>query len=472
MNKDDQDIEIIDAFENTMTVFHKTPHNYNDQEKKKENNKKKNIKYINKNKSANRVSAFKGEVKTNRMLQVSLILLPIVCLVYVISLHSNNLINGRVSTFSLVLIGLLLVSFIIGLVRFFKTKQKISYIILKMSFASMYVLTFVAFGFLLYGNDSTIRDYIIDKAMMTSKHQYLAFWLFDDDTISESLTQLKQATKVELDGSDKIEFEDITYNPAVYANKYEEDILKKDNANDLYKIIKISGKTIGADHKYRGYLVAVYDPSRVKIATSTGAGTNEGSYGEILSIIAKKNNAKIAMNAGGFYDPFWNSNGGIPHGVVIKDGVVKSEFRRGISTGGMIAFTNDNKLILKRMTAEEALAMGVRDAVDWGPFLIVNGKNQFANVKYYSWATSRTAIGQRKDGIVLLLVIDGGNQPGSFGASYADVAKIMENYGAINAANMDGGTSTALVEDNKYVNTPWNGQQRTIRSLPNAWIVK
>ena len=122
------------------------------------------------------------------------------------------------------------------------------------------------------------------------------------------------------------------------------------------------------------------------------------------------------------------------------------------------------------MTGTEALEMGIRDAVDWGPYLIVDGVNQFGNVKRYTWTCGRAAIGQRADGIVLLLVIDG-LQSHSKGASYADMAKIMEDYGAINAANLDGGTSTMMVENHKYVNSPWNGYVPTFRRLPNAWIV-
>jgi bla regulator protein BlaR1 len=307
--------------------------------------------------------------------------------------------------------------------------------------------------------------------MSTTEHQYLATWFFDEKTISNSLIELKNATQVEINGSSKIEFDEINFNKEIYTNIYEEQVLSRENEDDVYKIIEISGTTIGANYKYRGYLVVVYDPANVKLATSKGAGTTSGSYGQILSTISKNNNALVAMNAGGFYDPNWNSNGGIPHGAVIKDGVIQSEFRRGDVGGGLIGFNKNNELVLKRMTAQEAVDAGIRDAVDWGPYLIVNGKNQYAKQKHYTWATSRTAIGQRKDGIVLMLVVDGGNQPGSYGASYADVAKIMENYGAINAANLDGGTSTALTENHQYVNNPWNGRKRTIRSLPNAWIV-
>ncbi len=407
----------------------------------------------------------------NKLLLISVILLPILVLTYIISLHSYDLVNERISSFCLVGILVFSVLLVYGIVDEIKKPNNMISKMIKLALSSLYVVLFLIIGLILYGSNSQIRNYIIDSAMKTKDHQYFATWLFSAKTIDETLMQAKEETKTELESSNKIEFEKVEYNQKIYANKYEEQILSKENEDDLYKIIKINGTTIGANYKYRGYLVAIYDPSKVKIATSSGAGTHDGAYGEILSIIAKKNKALIAMNAGGFYDPYWNSNGGIPHGLVIKDGKVLSEFRRGINSGGLIGFTKDNRLVLKNMSKEEALKMGIRDAMDWGPFLIVNGKNKFANVKNFTWGTSRSVIGQRKDGIVLFLVIDGGNQPGSYGASYADVAKIMANYGAYNAANLDGGTSTALVENNKYVNNPWNGYQRTIRSLPNAWIV-
>ena len=134
----------------------------------------------------------------------------------------------------------------------------------------------------------------------------------------------------------------------------------------------------------------------------------------------------------------------------------------------MIGFNSENKLILKRMTTEEAIESGIRDGVDWGPFLIVDGVNKFENSSS-SWECPRTAIGQREDGIVLFLVIDG-LQEHSVGASYRDLATIMENYGAVNAANLDGGTSASMVENDKYINSPWNGYRPTFRRFPNAFV--
>ena len=144
--------------------------------------------------------------------------------------------------------------------------------------------------------------------------------------------------------------------------------------------------------------------------------------------------------------------------------------QRGDAGGGIIGFDKNDKLILKKMTVDEAYSRGIRDAVEWGPFLIVNGVNYYKNVNYYTWTCGRTAIGQRADGIVLMLVIDG-LQSHSKGASYADMAHIMELYGAVNAANLDGGTSTAMTVNHEYINSPWNGYVSTYRWLPNAWIV-
>ena len=69
-----------------------------------------------------------------------------------------------------------------------------------------------------------------------------------------------------------------------------------------------------------------------------------------------------------------------------------------------------------------------------------------------------------------MLVIDG-LQDHSYGAGYADLASILQRYGAVNAASMDGGTSTSMTINHNYINSPWNGYVKTYRWLPNAWIV-
>ena len=81
----------------------------------------------------------------------------------------------------------------------------------------------------------------------------------------------------------------------------------------------------------------------------------------------------------------------------------------------------------------------------------------------------RTAIGQRSDGTFMLLVIDG-RGPTSFGALYEDVIKIFQENDAVNAANPDGGNSSAMIYDGNYVNTPVS--MYGSRNLPTVFLVK
>lgn len=137
----------------------------------------------------------------------------------------------------------------------------------------------------------------------------------------------------------------------------------------------------------------------------------------------------------------------------------------------MVGFTNDNKLVLGKFSKSEALNMGIRDAVEFGPFLIINGEASKV-LGNGGWGIApRTAIGQRQDGIVLFLVING-RIPTSIGADMNDLIDIMQRYGAYNAANMDGGSSTELVINNKIINKPVAGGRDGLRDMPTFWIVK
>lgn len=108
--------------------------------------------------------------------------------------------------------------------------------------------------------------------------------------------------------------------------------------------------------------------------------------------------------------------------------------------------------------------MGIRDALCYGPTLIVNGEKVEMS-GYGSGVNPRTAIGQRRDGAILLLVING-RQLSSLGATYSDLATILWDFGAVNAANLDGGTSTAMYYKGKIVN-----QILRLRKLPTAIVV-
>lgn len=327
-------------------------------------------------------------------------------------------------------------------------------------FSSLFVVGISGLLFLFYGPWDGFRNFWITSAMTTMNHQYLATWLYSDETIQKVLANNQIVEIDEVSDSNSIKIRKYSAK-TIYKNEYEKAILTKDPGNDLYKVIPVSGTS------YQGYLVAVYDPSRISVATTKYL----GKYGESITTVAKRENAIIAMNAGGFYDPDWNSNGALPHGTVISNGKVVSDYEDARVGGGFICFTKENKLILGKMTKEEALAKGCRDAVEFGPYLIVNGKSSFIKGNGGWGIAPRTAIGQRKDGIVLMLVING-RIPSSIGADLVDLTEIMENYGAYNAANLDGGSSSELVINQKIVNTPVAGGVNGLRDMPTFWIVK
>ena len=101
---------------------------------------------------------------------------------------------------------------------------------------------------------------------------------------------------------------------------------------------------------------------------------------------------------------------------------------------------------------------------------LLETKNQIKNANS-GGINPRTAIGQRQDGIVLMLVTDG-RRATKPGADMNDLIEIMERYGAYNAVNLDGGTSSAMVVGNKIINDPIDssGAHRT-RYIATGFIL-
>ncbi len=323
----------------------------------------------------------------------------------------------------------------------------------------LFVLGSGVVAFLLYGPYPNFREWLITTAMTTMTHQYLATWFYDDATIQDvlarnSVKEIEETTDptltVIMENNGKKE----------YANEYERQILEKDSEDQVYKIIEIEGK------KYSGYLAAVYDPSRVKTVVTKKLGT----CGQYLKTMAEENDALLAVNGGGFIDPNYNSNGANPLGITFSDGkLVTSHDYKG--AGGLIGLTEENKLVLGKMSVQKARELKVRDAVTFAPFLIVNGKSSEI-LGNGGWGTApRTVIGQRKDGIILFLVLDGRTvkKPG---ADMDDLIEIMENYGAYNAANLDGGTSSVMYANGRIINDPIDstGAHKT-RFISTGFIV-
>lgn len=244
----------------------------------------------------------------------------------------------------------------------------------------------------------------------------------------------------------------------VYDNKYEAEIQNRGENND-YKIIDLTV----ANNK--GWLVVVYDPSDVHIMKSRAFKTPNNDGKENLIDMTKRYGATIGVNGGGFYDDGKVSKD-IPFGYIIENGKViyKSHSRES----DIIGMSNDNKLMLVHATGEKAVEMGMRDGLEFGPFLIIDGKRQ-TNLK--PTKAARNMIAQRDDGIILFLVTDGLSYSG---IAFNEGIDVLEKYGATTAANLDGGASTQLVVNGELLNSPKNALGIPIpkgRTVVNGWGV-
>ena len=74
--------------------------------------------------------------------------------------------------------------------------------------------------------------------------------------------------------------------------------------------------------------------------------------------------------------------------------------------------------------------------------------------------------------IVVLFLVINGRLASSIGADMVDLTDIMENYGAYNAANLDGGSSSALIINQQIINTPVAGGSNGLRDMSTFWVVK
>ena len=236
-----------------------------------------------------------------------------------------------------------------------------------------------------------------------------------------------------------------------------ENLVISEDGIDIYEV---HGAT------YNGWMMIVHDPSRVSVGVCREDFNSQP--GMRLKEIAQRYDAVAAVNGGGFSDSGGVGNGGRPLGLVISDGKVLNKARVKSEHSVVAGFNQDNVLIVGKLTTAQAQEKGIRDALAFGPALVVNG--EAAQVKGSSSGLNpRTAIGQRADGAVLLLVIDG-RQASSLGATYADMIAVLLEYGAVNAVNMDGGSSSLMYYKGDYLN---KGVILTgDRDIPDGFIVR
>lgn len=381
----------------------------------------------------------------------------------IIGNHSSLLINDWVRRFLLaisILSSMILIYGIYLVIKYwYQESFKKSNMWVISILISIYIIGCSSFLIILYGPYHGFKNWLITTAMATMNHQHYCKWFYSDEEIKKVLGEnYIDDNGAETDTS-LIEHNKPQDNEN-YENEYEEAILKRDK-DDLYKVIEFEVNGCNA------YLGVVYDASKISVGLSKWLGRS----GQYIYDMAKEQNSVLTINGGGFKDPGHNSKGADPIGVTISNGKIITNENIGGSYG-VIGFDVNNNLVLRqKMNAKELLNEGIRDAVTMGPFLIVNGKPSFIKGNGGWGYAARTAIGQRKDGIVLFLVVDS-DAFRTKGASMADLTKIMQRYGAINAANLDGGTSSVMVVNGSMINDPIDSALRhRTRGIPTIFKV-
>ncbi len=310
-----------------------------------------------------------------------------------------------------------------------------------------------------YGPFTFFRDWLVLTALNTATHKHFAYVLYSDEMVKQ--VQARNTISEFDDETDASAIHFVEYDDkATYDSIYEEQILKRDDPKQVYKIIKLD------EDRYTGFITVIYDPTRLNLAMAKTA------KGEPITSYAKRLNAPIAANCG---PAEWNSGYTAmhPYNSIICDGKVINEGgpEKDYKYSKLIGMTYDGILMLKVETAQQGVEDGYKWAVCFGPYLIVNGKPaEFTGNGGYG-INPRTAIGQRQDGVVLIVTIDGRGGGGSAGISMPDLTEIFVRYGCYNAANLDGGGSTMLVENGILINNPVSYNHTGERRVYNCMYV-
>lgn len=309
------------------------------------------------------------------------------------------------------------------------------------------------------GPSTTARDLFVMSVRETSAVGFLANIYFTDEEIAQIESRKDVEDYVETDTSliqipKETEFSEESQEEQPQGPVADEwGLIDEDGDGIIIDEVKGEG--------FSGYMMVVLDPSRVIMGSIP---TSYGARGYTVAEMVQQFDAVAGINAGGFYDPDGRGNGSIPDTMVVYEGKVYYE-GSGIRSG-FVGFDSNNIMhVATSITAAQIAEKDIQYGVCFGPVLVSNGEPCDVNV---SGVNPRTAIGQRSDGAVLMLVIDG-RQVISLGATHQDLIDIMLDYGAVNACNLDGGSSTLMWYDGDYVNNC--ASVVGIRPVPTTFLV-
>ena len=346
-------------------------------------------------------------------------------------------------------------------------------------FLLLFTVIFLAAGALILvmnlifnGPSPTMRDTLTMSLIEASATKWVPALFIGEDTVAQIRENVDNAELPQ----------DVSTNTQVViqkGNAITATSSEWDNYPDGIRFEDYAGST------YNAHIMIVRDPSTVYMGTSTENYSTAIPGKRITEMMAAEPNAIAAVNAGAFFDDGTTSSavGSHPLGLVYAGG--KCVWTSGKQPGleGFAGFNQDDILVVskKNLSKAEAEELGIRDGCCFGPVLLMDGEVNMEAYNNKSGYNPRTAIGQRADGAVIFVCIDG-RQPSSLGADYADIIDIMVEYGAVNACNMDGGSSSVMMYRDTTGRYGTAGEVRMMnnysllqsepRRMPNFWMVR
>lgn len=231
------------------------------------------------------------------------------------------------------------------------------------------------------------------------------------------------------------------------------DASAKDEWTQPYAGVRHLFRTTGDPQRIHALVVDLCTPGVNVRATASGERKRTtSSFGKLVG-------AEAAIN-GDFFSYADYSTSGLSMGK----GAVWPDTADGQSSGN-VAFGPGRSILFEPSVVLKTPPAGVTDIVSGRPLLVSGGKpiTQFDCSSHYCQRHPRTAVGFSQDRRTLYLVVVDGRTNIAKGMTMKELGALLDDLGAYDAMNLDGGGSTTMwLAKSGVVNDPSDGSERVV----------
>ena len=303
-----------------------------------------------------------------------------------------------------------------------------------------------------WGTEEEDSETETEEENVAEKEFYEKYWELDTPSIRKYFASNANLVS---NGYDSVLIEDLEGSLGLKTAS-DDSLLVLDTENNLM-VIGVAG------NQFVGKLAIVKNPEQVELIKASAF----GSVGEMVESIGQRTDSLIAINGSAFVDPKGHGSGGTLNGVMLLDGQAYGTAKNGYWK--LVGMKNDNRMYISNYYQTNDVS-NYKWGVEFFPALIVDGQN-VVDGTFGMGLQPRTAIGQSRNGDCMMLIIDG-RQPGySVGCTVADCSKILERYGAFQAMNLDGGSSSVMWYRGQLITRSSSVSKRG-RYVPSGLVIR